>query len=153
MAESDRNERISSSNSLLGFSIMGAQLSSLEDMSSVHYKGRALVSEIADIARMKQESWRSRLAAAIEASGKSRRSISLAAGMAPGYLHSILVEGKDPTISNLLKVCEETGVSMSYILYGYEISGEVEEILDLLQSSSPRAREGLLQILRDQRAS
>lgn len=121
-------------------------------MSSILYEGRATVSEIADILAM-ENNWKQRLAEAVEASGKSKRAISLAAGMAPGYVHSILSEGKDPTVTNLMKVCDEIGASMSYILYGFEISGDVEEILRLLQSSSPSARAGLLQMLRSPRGA
>lgn len=99
---------------------------------------------------MKDDDWKGRLAAAIEASGKSKRAVSLGAGMAAGYVHSILAEGKDPTVTNLLKVCDEIGASMSYILYGIEITADVEEIVKLLQDASPTAREGLLHLLRKQ---
>lgn len=102
---------------------------------------------------MIENGWRERLAAAVAASGKSKRAISLAAGMAPGYLYGILSEGKDPTVTNLMKICDEIGASMSFILYGFDISGDLEEILTLLQNSSPAARAGLLQMLRNQRAS
>jgi ribonucleoside-diphosphate reductase alpha chain len=77
--------------------------------------------------------------------------VSLAAGLGAGYVHSILNEGKDPTIDNLIAVCNEIGVSLSAVLYGYEMSAENEEILRLLQNSSPGAREGLLALLREKR--
>lgn len=96
--------------------------------------------------------WRSRLEAALTKSGKSMRSVSLGAGMGPGYLHSILKGGKDPTIDNLVAVCREIGVSLSWVLYGLEISPETEEILRELEASSPLRRQGLLQFLRDETA-
>lgn len=111
------------------------------------------MSDIADISGMIDEAWRDRLAAALKASGKSKRGVSLAAGMAPGYVHSLLKEGKDPTIQNLIKVCEQLGASLSFILYGYELTAENEEILRLLKVATPNEREGFLQILRERHAA
>lgn len=97
---------------------------------------------------MNESDWRSRLEDAIKASGRSKREISLAAGKGPGYVHSILSEGKDPTIDNLIAICLALNVSLTKILYGFEISPETEEILSLIEAN-PRSRNGLLQILRD----
>lgn len=102
---------------------------------------------------MTDDAWRERLATALKESGKSKREVSLAAGMGPGYVHSILAEGKDPTVQNLIKVCDELGVSLSFILYGYELTAENEEILRLLKAATPGEREGLLKILRERRAA
>lgn len=96
---------------------------------------------------MADTNWRTRLEEAITKSGKSRRAISIAAGRGPGYIHSLLKEGKDPTVDNLMQVCEVIGVSLSHVLYGVEISPETEEVLSLLEKN-PGAREGILQILR-----
>lgn len=92
-------------------------------------------------------SWKERLALAVAKSGKSKRAISLAAGLGPGYVHSILAEGKDPTVENLIKVCAETGVSLAHIVFGYEMSAETETILRRLEKASPEVRDGLLKIL------
>lgn len=94
------------------------------------------------------EGWKTRLAEAIEANGKTKRGVSLAAGMAPGYVHSILKEGKDPTIDNLIKVCGAAGVSLSFVLNGFQMSPETEEIMKLLEASKTK-RQGLLQLLRE----
>jgi hypothetical protein len=131
---------------------MTLKISALEDMSSVRYEGRAEMSEIEDISAM-SEDWKTRLAAAIEADKDlSPRGVSLAAGMGAGYIHSILSEGKDPTIGHLMRVCDVVGVSLYYILYGVEMDQEFEEIIRLLNSSSKATREGLLQILRASQA-
>ncbi len=98
---------------------------------------------------MLKDAWRGRLAAALEQSGKSKREVSIAAGMGAGYVHSLLGEGKDPTVQNLIKVCEVIGVSLSFVLYGYELTAENEEILRLLKAATPGERKGLLQILRE----
>lgn len=97
---------------------------------------------------MLTEDWKARLDAGIKAKGKSKRGVSLAAGMAPGYVHSILNEGKDPTIDNLLKVCEAADLSLYYVLYGVQVDRETEEIIQLLKD--PSKRQGLLQLLKGQ---
>lgn len=144
MPVSARKARISESKS----EAMPRILSAIEDKSSVPYEGRARVSEIADIPGMNDGAWRRRLSEAIAASGKSQREISLAAGMGAGYVNSLFKENKDPTIENLMKVCAVVGVSLSYVLYGYQISAETEEILQLLEDASPEERVGLLTLLR-----
>lgn len=101
---------------------------------------------------MENNQWRERLAAAINSSGKSKRSISLASGNGPGYVHSILSEGKDPTLDNLLSVCAAIPVSVVYIIHGIEVSPEDTEILKSLRDN-PDARSGILAILRSKVAS
>jgi ribonucleoside-diphosphate reductase alpha chain len=97
---------------------------------------------------MQGSDWRARLEDAIEKSGRSKREISLAAGKGPGYVFSILSEGKDPTIDNLIKICGAINVSLTQILYGVEMSQETQEILSLIESN-PNMRSGILQILRE----
>lgn len=80
---------------------------------------------------MGEGDWRARLEAAIDASGRSRRAISLEAGMGPGYVHSVLKEGKEPTISSLIAICREAGASVSQVLLGFDISKQDEEFLSL----------------------
>jgi transcriptional regulator with XRE-family HTH domain len=98
------------------------------------------------------EAWRARLSEAVANSKKSKRQVSLEAGLGAGYLHSILSEGKDPTVANLMKVCEKLGVSLWAILYGAEISAEDEELLRLYQASSPEERAALLNLVRSRRS-
>ncbi len=97
---------------------------------------------------MQGSEWRARLEDAIEKSGRSKREISLAAGKGAGYVHSVLKEGKDPTIDNLIAICGVIGVSLTQILYGVQMSQETEEILSLIESN-PNMRSGILQILRE----
>lgn len=94
-----------------------------------------------------RDDWKQRLRSAIDATGKSDRALSMAAGKAPGYIHSIFVEDKDPSISNLIALCDVIGVSLSQVLYGVEISPETEEILALLEAS-PESRAAILALLR-----
>lgn len=62
--------------------------------------------------------WRARLLAAVEASGMSKRALSLAAGAGTGYVHSILVEGKDPTIGKLAAICAVLELSLDDLVRG-----------------------------------
>lgn len=125
---------------------MASKISSIADMSSVLYEGRARVSEIEDIRGMKTDGWKGRLAAGIKKNGKSKREVSLAAGMGPGYVHSVLKEGKDPTIDHLMKICEAAGLSLYYVLMGVQVSPETEAIIRMLETSETKRR-GLAQLL------
>ena len=102
---------------------------------------------VSDIAAMTESGWRDRLRVSIEQSGKSLRSVSIAAGVGAGYVHSILHDGKDPSIDRLLAVCDAVPISALYILLGVEALPEDVEILKAL-ADSPDARSGILAILR-----
>ena len=76
------------------------------------------------------------------------RSASLAAGMGPGYVFSILSENKDPTIENLVKICEAIGVPLTKVIFADGASAEREELLALFAGANPATRRGILEILR-----
>jgi transcriptional regulator with XRE-family HTH domain len=92
---------------------------------------------------MAQDEWRKRLREAVESSGKSLRSISLAAGCSPGYLHGILSSDKEPTIARLVKLCGVLGVSVTWVVLGIAWS-PVQERLLLLMSDLPDEQKALL---------
>lgn len=94
--------------------------------------------------------WRDRLAEAIERDGRSQRAVSIAAGLGPGYINALFREGREPTVGHAIRVCEVLGISLSWLLYGIDMSPESEEILRLLEDH-PDEREGILQILRARR--
>ena len=96
---------------------------------------------------MNTNAWRDRLEAAIEQSGKSKRAISLESGNGAGYVHSILKEGKAPTIDNLIAVCNAIPIPLAYILYGFEITVEDAEFLSAIKES-PQVREAMLTLIR-----
>ncbi|WP_455479230.1 XRE family transcriptional regulator [Bartonella sp. B23] len=97
---------------------------------------------------MNIDGWRQRLSAELKKTGRSKRSISLAAGKGAGYLHSILAEGKEPTIESLSRVCHEINISMNYILYGEDASSEDKEFINLISRLSPEERQAILILLR-----
>lgn len=94
------------------------------------------------------EDWRVRLAQKIEESGKSMRAISLACGKAPGYVHSIMKDRKNPRAEALAEICAEAGTSVSYVLYGFDISAEDEKFIKLFSQASPDVRNAILTLLR-----
>ena len=79
-------------------------------------------------------------------SGKSKRAISLDSGNSPGYVHSILTEGKEPKISSLIDVCNAIPVSIIYILHGHDVTPEDSEILELLHRH-PEKRAAILNLI------
>lgn len=89
---------------------------------------------------------RKRLAAHIEQTGMSLRAVSLKSGHGPGYVHSILNDGKQPGVESLAKVCDACGASLPYIMYGYDIPADLEPFLRLLQEN-PQKRQHLLALL------
>jgi transcriptional regulator with XRE-family HTH domain len=97
----------------------------------------------------KDDGWRQRLKDAVDASGRSNADIARACGLNRGYFTNIFKEGKEPTIGNLIAIVNELGISVSKILYGYDVSPETEEILGLIEKN-PDLRAGILQILRSQ---
>ena len=126
--------------------------SSLEDTQGILYRGRALSGQIGDIPDMADTMWRERLQKAITDSKRSMRSISLDASTGPGYLHSILVEGKDPSIAKFTAICEELRVSAAWVLYGYNVRPEDEEFLRIIQEN-PEKRDHLLALIGRAKAS
>lgn len=96
---------------------------------------------------MTDQDWKARLAAAIEASGKSQREISLAAGKGPGYVNSLLHEGKDPTVGNLMRICQAANVSVYQVLGGFPMSPEHEELLRRLLETEEDVQRSILLLL------
>lgn len=99
------------------------------------------------------ETWRQRLEKALRDRNLSKRGVSLKAHLASGYVHSILSEGKDPTIGNLLAVCQVIGVSPAYVILGFDLTPETEELFALWTKASPKTRDGILQILAEHKAA
>lgn len=95
---------------------------------------------------MENHEWRARLELAIKRSGKSKRSISLASGNGPGYVHSITTEGKDPKIGNLVSVCNALDVDVLYILHGIEATPAQVRLLKIIQDH-PDQTDAILSLL------
>lgn len=95
---------------------------------------------------MQGETWRDRLSKIVGQNGKSMRGISIAAGQAPGYVYGILHEGKDPTITNLMKVIEAAGASPSWVILGIDNDPETEQLMELFGKLTDAQRQALRQM-------
>ena len=97
---------------------------------------------------MVDNSWRNRLEAALEKSDRSARSVSLAIGRAPGYINTLLREDKQPSLSNLVSLCDELKISVLWLLYGVEMDDESEEMLKIFSNLSEDGRKDFLKLVR-----
>jgi transcriptional regulator with XRE-family HTH domain len=75
------------------------------------------------------------------------RSISLKSGLSESYLFSVLESGKEPSFANLLSLAQELSVSLSWLVYGYEISPESERLLEAWAALPKAQREAFLALL------
>lgn len=92
------------------------------------------------------DAMRMRLEAALKAKGLSKRAVSLSSGHAAGYVHSILSEGKEPTVGSLAAVCDAAGLSLSFVMYGIDVTPETEALLLRIQAN-PEKRDSILDLL------
>ena len=124
-----------------------ANVSAIADMSSIINKRRAKKVGPCNTDNMKRnDEWRARLQAVVDADGRSLRDISLAAGLSHGYLHGILRDNKEPTLDRFQLVCKEMGVSATKVLLGVDVSPEAEAIMKLLDAD-PDVRAAVLALL------
>lgn len=63
-----------------------------------------------------QSGWRKVVSDALIGKGLSMRGASLEAGLGKGYLHSVLIEGKDPTLDNFAKICGVLELSVAEVM-------------------------------------
>lgn len=91
---------------------------------------------------------RTRLSQAIKDKRMSMRQVGLDAGLSVSAVHGIIKLNRDPGAENLVKICDVIGVTVSWVMYGYNITPEAEEVLHLLQEN-PAKRGAILQLLRE----
>jgi transcriptional regulator with XRE-family HTH domain len=115
-------------------------------MSSVTDCGRAFYGDLPEGARMKPDGWKQRLQGALDSSGMTMRAASLAARQNAGYMHSILKTDRDPSVTHLIAVCQVLNVSLTYIIFGWDVSPQTERLLQLAERN-PAARDNLLALL------
>lgn len=127
-----------------------AVISIILDTSIFQNKGRAHISNLMDNRSMNgtydTNAMRKRLLLLLEQSGLSMREASKRGDTTPGYLHSVLKDGAEPTVQKLAKICEANGFSLAFVLFGFEISPETERLMTLMEQDT-RARDGILALL------
>lgn len=91
------------------------------------------------------EGWRERLTMALKRDGRSQAEICRKAGVSHNYLRAILKEGKDPSISNMVRLAQALGVSAAWLVDGLEISPKAEKLLKAWASFPIEEQELLLE--------
>lgn len=91
--------------------------------------------------------WRSRLNEVIEKDGRSHRAITDAIGLSPSYIHGILKEGKDPRVRNLVKLAKELNTSLNWIMFGIQMTGDVQRLLCAFSSFDDNQKQQFLRIV------
>lgn len=95
---------------------------------------------IVDMSISKNADWFARLEAAIAASGKTLRQISLEAGLSHGYMHSLVSGRRAPSVPHLIKICRVLGIAVSEIVDGHPLAPETAELLEIWASMSAERR-------------
>lgn len=99
------------------------------------------------------EPWRKRLIKIIDDAvdnGRSMRDISLRAGLGPNYVRHIVSGENAPTIEKLAALAAELNVSLLYILKGFDVSQETEDLISIFEGMPAKRRAILLALLEDE---
>lgn len=83
------------------------------------------------------ESWRARLQALVDASGRSMRSISIGAGLGAGYLHSVLKDGTDPSLRALSLIMRELESPVALLFEAQDTTQERSRLLNIARTLTP----------------
>ena len=81
------------------------------------------------------------------------RAISLEAGLSKNYLHTILVDGKEPTVPSVIAIAEVLGVSAGELIDGCRVSPETQRLMEVWDSLPTERRRALRQFCQVERAS
>lgn len=92
---------------------------------------------------------RERLIGLIEERGLSLREVSIGSGSSESYLSGVLKRGRDPQLAKLIAVCDFLDVSVTWVLYGYEVPEGADDIFQLL-SEKPELTSAVAALLRGQ---
>lgn len=126
------------------------------DMSTFHKKGRADLSIGVDNRGMTEvydtDSMRKRLKESLDNAGLSMRAASLNAELAKGYVHSVLEEGREPTVAKLAQLCTKNNISLAYVMFGLNLNPETERLIQLIEAD-PAVRAAVVSILERKQAS
>lgn len=88
------------------------------------------------------KNWFPRLVTAIDADPRSKRKLSLDAGLGPNFVQQMITNGKQPGADKLQALLDVLGYSqMIYILTGIEMTEEDEEAVKAILSLPPALRQ------------
>jgi hypothetical protein len=66
--------------------------------------------------------------------------VSLKAELNPGYVNSLIKEGKEPAVEHVFRLCAVLNVSATYVLFGITVSPETERIMRAVENDPARQR-------------
>lgn len=108
---------------------------------------------------MADTTWRERLKEAIATRETSNRALSKAVGAGEGYISELFASSKEPSFDRMLQIARVLEVSLTWLVYGVEMSHEAEQLLRLFSRLSDPQKAAFLQLAEsiaaedDQRAS
>jgi transcriptional regulator with XRE-family HTH domain len=131
---------------------MGQSLCPIYRTVNIRNKGRANLSDISDINHMNTlhdiSGLRTRLVELLDQKGITMRAASVNANLGPGYVHSVVKDGQEPTVAKLAAICAANDISFSYVVLGVDVSPETKRLLEMI-GRDEKARDGILALLGD----
>lgn len=94
------------------------------------------------------KTWAERLKIAIDADGRSRRAISLAAGLGPNYIEQTFSRGSSPVQDKLAAILDQLGPEAAlYVYTGVQANAQTIEFLNHLSNAPESLRKSALDLL------
>jgi transcriptional regulator with XRE-family HTH domain len=93
------------------------------------------------------DAMRTRLDAVLKKEGISYTAASQKAGASKGYVHSVIAGTADPGTKKLANICRANGISFAYVVFGFEMSSETEELISLFEAR-PEQRANILALIK-----
>lgn len=82
------------------------------------------------------DNWRDRLTIIMNEQNISARNLSLKAGLSENFVGQMFRTGRDPSISNIVKICAALNIAPANILFGVRISEQEQQLLTLTSQLS-----------------
>lgn len=102
--------------------------------------------------RKRRPDWLERLVSEIhkhkDQTGKSYREMSMAAGLGPNFVTQLLAnDWKEPLFGNVVRLCDELHVSITYIVTGAEMTRTHETVLSRMSALPEHQQQAFLAFL------
>lgn len=97
-----------------------------------------------------KNAWTERLRQAVEEDGRSKRRISLDAGLGPNYVEQTFSRGSSPVQEKLAAILDVLGPEAALFVYtGVRADAQTIQMLDLLSEAPEDLRKSALDLLRN----
>lgn len=99
---------------------------------------------------MMNSTWTDRLRQAVEEDGRSKRRISLDAGLGPNYIEQTFSRGSSPVQEKLAAILDVLGQEASLFVYtGVRADAQTIQLLNLLSEAPEDLRHSTLELLKN----